>query len=440
MARTINRMVGFETGGFEEANAVDNNWSVDGSGPTEILGKTLYCAKANGTSDPTNNHLDLKFFDYVADAGDGYIFSVDLEFIAWPAEDERIFRISDDVDFACDLRLTTAGVMGLSNAAAAVIDSTSTLSLNTKYTFIVYFEHSDTGAWEWWLSTSDGTPTSLGSGTSDFFNTSATTLDYVRIRNEDSTGTCEFYVNNFVFMSGCTTSDRLNEDISLVALATPYGNPTESGDTLSSGNMANTQQIPLTGSAGAFDAASSGQSRWVQSDARRLVEGYFADVSDEGPTDSGGVWTNDSNAFDGDPNTSASTSTAANSLDGGGTTFDAAFSGEVTQVYMRVLAEGSGTAAGSVDVLEDGTSTILNTRSFSGAKAWTAWGQLSAHSGGWSAAKVAALDFECWMDSGTGTVQIYAIELGVRTNEYQTPADFGATNTVAAKIIMDETV
>ena len=103
-----------------------------------------------------------------------------------------------------------------------------------------------------------------------------------------------------------------------------------------------------------------------------VVNTYYFDVSDAGPTDPEAVWTNDTNAFDGDTGTSASTSTngsaTANELFGEGTNAPAT-NGEIVQVQARVYADDAGVAASY------GNYTILSTPT-----------------GGWTWAKVQALE------------------------------------------------
>lgn len=93
------------------------------------------------------------------------------------------------------------------------------------------------------------------------------------------------------------------------------------------------------------------------------VSTFYFDVSVSGPTDPGGVWINDANAFDGiegnDANTDQDGSKSSNYLEGKGT--NASGSGSITQVRARIMSSGS-----------DGNYATLDTP----AGGWT-WDKLS---------------------------------------------------------------
>lgn len=100
---------------------------------------------------------------------------------------------------------------------------------------------------------------------------------------------------------------------------------------------------------------------------------YYFDASDAGPTDSGGVWTNDANAFDQDgaiPSTFAYTLTDDSPLEGTGTT--APTTGDpIIFVEARVYGGGS-----------------------QGKPSWTNWFKLLLPSGGWTWQRVNDLEVE----------------------------------------------
>jgi len=101
--------------------------------------------------------------------------------------------------------------------------------------------------------------------------------------------------------------------------------------------------------------------------------------------------------------------------------------GTIQTVYARFYANTSGsTAEGRVSVSTDGWAEVLGTASLSvtTTDAWSSWATLTTPSGGWTWAKVQALEFRVWRDSGSGTLRIYMIQISVITDE-STP-DIGA--------------
>lgn len=147
---------------------------------------------------------------------------------------------------------------------------------------------------------------------------------------------------------------------------------------------------------------------------------YYFDASQAGPTDSAAVWTNDANAFDSDatPSTKATTtsSTITQTLDGTGTT--APTSGNpITQVRARTYTEsigGTGTKRIDVDVFASGVNlgTAFGT---DGAAAWGSYSVLTVPSGGWTWAKINALQvkYKPFQSLGGSTLGAYKTEVEV---------------------------
>ena len=88
--------------------------------------------------------------------------------------------------------------------------------------------------------------------------------------------------------------------------------------------------------------------------ASNLIAKYYFDASDAGPTDTGGEWDNDANAFDGTLTTEASTNTAAaTALSGEGTTAPTT-GATIGEVWLRIRYSGqTSLSALVVDLDED---------------------------------------------------------------------------------------
>jgi hypothetical protein len=151
---------------------------------------------------------------------------------------------------------------------------------------------------------------------------------------------------------------------------------------------------------------------------------YYFDGSDAAASDPGTVWTNDANAVDATLTTYASCSTngsdASNFLMAEGTNAPGT-GASIANVYARVYykwGSTSGTPAGSVKIYTDALGEVLGTVSDIDEQLspiFTAWLQLVVPSGGWSWAKVQALEFKGYRTNGgvgntfqIGQVQVYA--------------------------------
>ncbi len=128
---------------------------------------------------------------------------------------------------------------------------------------------------------------------------------------------------------------------------------------------------------------------------------YYFDTSDEGPTDTQAVWNDDTAAFDSNPeggselpggNNGSSTN---NALSGGGTTAPAS-GADIIVVYARSHYSKGGYTNLKGEIYTDGKSELLGTidqfGSASFGNIWTEWIELTVPSGGWTWAKVQALE------------------------------------------------
>ncbi len=150
-------------------------------------------------------------------------------------------------------------------------------------------------------------------------------------------------------------------------------------------------------------------------------EGYGFDASDSGPTDPGDVWSNDANAFDGDFSTnsqnSASGSSASNYLEGQGTSAPGS-GGTIGSVELVVHVSRTSTGVLGVRVTTDAAAeTLLDTTQALTSTPTSYTFSLSTPSGGWTYAKLQALEIRYWKDSGSDNISIFGGLAKVITGE-----------------------
>ena len=162
------------------------------------------------------------------------------------------------------------------------------------------------------------------------------------------------------------------------------------------------------------------------------VNTYYFNTSDGGPTDPDGVWGNDANAFDGetinralvgwedegDENTNYLKGEGTNATDIGGT---------INGVRARVWAGAIVFTTGVAKIYTDGEAETLATINYTGV-GWNDWVDLVAPSGGWTFAKIQALEVVFWATSGA-TTQFFKLELFVEhtTGSESFPHDVSGT-------------
>lgn len=160
--------------------------------------------------------------------------------------------------------------------------------------------------------------------------------------------------------------------------------------------------------------------------------GYF-DASDDAFSDPNNVWNGEANGFDSDPTLGTSCGTNGsdilNYLFAGGTTLHT--EGIVSQVRARATySTPSVVQTGNIRIYTDTLAEILGNVSLpnSPSISTTAWVTLSAPTGGWTAAALAALEIKAWRASGAGgSINIYIIEL--EATIVGTAADIGPVQT-----------
>jgi hypothetical protein len=149
---------------------------------------------------------------------------------------------------------------------------------------------------------------------------------------------------------------------------------------------------------------------------------YYFDGSDVAASDPDSAWTDETNADDGSTSTGASSSTVgsatSNELVVEGT--NAPSSGDnITQVRARFYGVEGGVNSSGIEIYTDGESETLfsQTGLLGSTEGWTAYQTLTEPSGGWTWAKIQALEFKIWVDSLlTGSVAIHVAEIEVTTD------------------------
>lgn len=145
---------------------------------------------------------------------------------------------------------------------------------------------------------------------------------------------------------------------------------------------------------------------------------FYIDGSDASATDPNNVWTNDANGFDGSLTTEATCSTggstASNYLMAEGT--NAPSSGDdITSVSARIYSDGdTTTGTTSAAIYTDGLGELLGTATnTTSSNSWGAYTLLSTPTGGWTWAKVQALETKVYISSFDASAQIMRVEISV---------------------------
>jgi hypothetical protein len=156
---------------------------------------------------------------------------------------------------------------------------------------------------------------------------------------------------------------------------------------------------------------------------------YYFDASDGGPTDPDSRWTNDANAFDGSTGTQAALATgfgssvSSNYLMGEGT--DAPGSGAtIDRVVARVMSGGTSATPIPINaaIYTNGLAELLGTATdvMDVSSTWGSYATLSTPSGGWTWAKVQALEVKIYgppLDPDPFAATVKRVEIDVATLE-----------------------
>lgn len=147
------------------------------------------------------------------------------------------------------------------------------------------------------------------------------------------------------------------------------------------------------------------KSLWARESPNSVISSNLFDVSDAGPNDPGAAWSNDSNAFADDElnaNTIAAGSSGSNYLEGEGTA--APSSGPaITDVRLIVRAWADDIGNLGIRVTTDAAAETLldhSSQSLTGTAADYLF-SLTTPSGGWTYAKIQALEIRFWRAAGS---------------------------------------
>lgn len=164
---------------------------------------------------------------------------------------------------------------------------------------------------------------------------------------------------------------------------------------------------------------------------------YYFDASDDAVTDTNAAWGSEANIFDASETSTGTCgvagSNSSNFAFAGGT--NAPGSGTtIAKVQTRIRYAGSNANSRTVgwqvytDSLGESLGSFTQVMTSSTA-AWSAWNDLTTPSGGWTWAKVQALEVKVWEVSGGANINIYKIEIGVVAQE--SAPDIGAVEAPA---------
>jgi hypothetical protein len=170
---------------------------------------------------------------------------------------------------------------------------------------------------------------------------------------------------------------------------------------------------------------------------------YYFDGSDAAATDPGTVWTTETNITADQSLTTFGTSstngsTSSNYVMAEGTNAPGS-GGTIANVYVRMhhkWGSSSGTNAGELKIYTDALGELLATiaQSTTGTTAvWSSWAVLTVPTGGWTWAKIQALEFKAYRTAGATTFQISQIQAYVATAENAPDAGMVEANTLIAQ-------
>ncbi len=174
---------------------------------------------------------------------------------------------------------------------------------------------------------------------------------------------------------------------------------------------------------------------------------YYIDGSDAAATDPNSAWSTDANGFDGSLSTSASTTTNGdlinNFLKAEGTNAPAS-GGTITSVKTRVYGNSTDTVNGGIgiEIFTDGLAEDLGGASRDGAVSpgWSDYSPLSAPTGGWTWAKIQALEakvYQVRLSAATGTV--YKLEILVQSTNAAAQTQFDYVFSDGTDVFWDNT-
>ena len=203
MALTLNRFIGFETGGLEEA--ISTGGSPDATEATVVRsGIRSLLLPHSGT-----HQYKFNVFSTVADAGTDYVlgFAFRTDDIT-PAAKVKFLQVREGTNAIVLLQLAIDGDLELLDDAESIIGTAATPFTNNTWHFIeIYFQHSTSAAVEVFV---DGASVIGPLSAKDL--SAGGTLDIVDFDQISSNDTSNLYFDDFYFLSGATAaSDRYGD-------------------------------------------------------------------------------------------------------------------------------------------------------------------------------------------------------------------------------------
>ncbi len=435
----VNNYTGGETQGADEL--ISEGGSVTFTGDVRSGGGCYALATSNTSS------IQVPWFaDGIADAGNDYIigFGYRINDDKVPTSALEILQVLDDSSAVIlDLQLDGSSNILIRNAASSTIRTiTDPMTLGVYRYFELYFQHDAAGTIELFIDgISQGEDTSQDLTDGNTFGTgTSSTETRVIFLNHPSIGDVIF--DDIYILSGATAaSDRLGgsridempevfgyqNDIAASEVSPDIAAITGASD-LNDAGWGDAAETPGSDSNVCAYTDTMARSGCAYTDfgknpgpAAVLGDTYYFDASDVSASDPDSVWNNDSNAFDGSTSTNSNTtSTNAGSptveeLAGEGTNAPAS-GGTINAVIFRVFGSASSSNL-SCEVASDGRADILFNgliTSFSTAK-FQKWENLDVPSGGWTWAKIQALEIRFYDSSTLGNnVAVYRAEIFVQ--------------------------
>lgn len=149
---------------------------------------------------------------------------------------------------------------------------------------------------------------------------------------------------------------------------------------------------------------------------------YYGNAS---TTDAQGVWTNDSNAINGNTSTSAtataSGSTLSNALVINGASTESDTITGITQVRARIYARARGSSSYVYAYMSTGASPLGVPYVFGNTAGWSSWETLSTPSGGWTQAKLESIQAFVYLSGAdtTNSGEIRRVEYEVTASNIE---------------------
>ena len=414
MALMLNNITGFETQGFEEAESNTGSITFPTASPRSGAAELSVPAAAN-----TSYRLPWVIG---TDAGADYIFGIAIDFASLTDDTSGVVHVRDSAGTVIlNMRIGASSKLVIRDRGGNDrITSTNALSTGQYFYIEVYFQHLESSAnAELFI---DGV--SEGTTSAGVFS-AGNSLDSSATLSIKSDGSNAYTADDLYILSGATAaSDRLGNCEVFGYQTSDTGNTNlangswdETGDTPAVPEADGTAvEVAGASSTTAVSDFNAFNDRGQHGGPDAIVgDTYDFNTSDAGPTDNDAVWTNDANAFDGSTSTFASTSTAGsettNELRGEGTAAPAS-GGTIVDVFVRGNFT-TNSAALTIIIYTDGEGeSLLQEQNPNPLGGFDRYWRLTTPSGGWSWAKIQALECIFFKPSG-GDIEVNRLEVFV---------------------------